>query len=257
MAYIPPNRRAGYAPASSNESKKVKFATEPELVDEYEPNHSSYRGRSNKSSYNHSDELERKLRESKENERELEYQNQKLITTIDSQNKQLEELKNELAWYKSNSPKVSMEEYNKLQQIYENYKSSASSQIKSAREKANNYDEMERKYQREILKYEEDLKHANEEVKRYKSSIDGLNTRIANLKKSQVVKAPTPSQPEQQPTTTQQPKTIEDPNMIPDDWKNIIQSVDYILEQDPKLMKRAGFNLPALKLTRDLLKSHQ
>ena len=254
-------------PEPKKESRRVQFNLTPEeeqapeqhSKEYYYPinKQDSYRGyhgcMGNKTGYE--EELERKLKLSKDTERELNYQNQKLISTIDLQAKEIEQLKAKLAWHESKDPKVSIEEYNKLKQNFDNYKSSASAELKRYKEKATNYDEMERKYLREAKQHEEDMKHAQADVNRYKSSIDSLNARIATLKKSQVIKlAPAEEQPK---PTNEPPKTIEDPNMIPDDWKNIIQAVDYILEQDTKAMKRAGFNLPALKLTRELLKSHQ
>jgi len=175
------------------------------------------------------EDLQRKIRQNNE----LRVENQKLT-------QELEQTKKQLAVYISKGPKVSQEEYDKLRNQFEDYKEMKYKEFTKIKDKLNNHDDEINNLNKEVRKLEEQLKSANQDVQRYKSSIHGLNEKIKELKQQQVEQLPEPQ--------------ATNKDLIDDDWVNICKSLDYVLSMDKKIASKSGFNIPALKLTRSLIK---
>ena len=139
----------------------------------------------------------------------------------------------------------------KLKEDFEKYKQQKYNEFATIKDKLNSHDDMVTNFNKEIRKLEESLKLEHAKVSQYVGSIKDLNARIKTLEAQQVaMPAPSVAQQQPSPSTTSNSK----PDLIEDDWENIRKALDFVLSLDKKEASRAGFNVPALKLTRQLIK---
>lgn len=276
MAYIPPCKRknannsnfsSSVAPKQEHVQNHVQFEppepTPPRPHQRgFKPNGSpySYDTRKHDSDYQEYDpedkryilELENQVRELKFN---ISTMRQKINDqSIDLQHKdaQIEQLQKQLNLYTSKGIKISKEDYDELNSRFEKYKQDKYEEFKVKNAKIAAHDEDIRKLNSEIRNIEEKLRLNEQQLHQYKTSVKDLNERLKEARKSQVIKASV----EPKPAPQQELPKLEDEHLIQDDWNGIIQSIDYILSLDKKAIPK-HINIPALKLTRQLLNSHQ
>ena len=154
---------------------------------------------------------------------------------------QIAKLEKDLSFYSSNIPKVPEQDLIDLKQQFDSYKKMKYEEFAIIKEKLSNHDQIVHDLNREIKRMEEQVRIAELKVKQYESSIRTLNDRIKYLSAHQVESI----KPQQEQETKNE--------MIADDWINIKKSIDYVLSLDKKISQREGFNIPALKLTRQLI----
>ena len=160
-------------------------------------------------------------------------------------------LTDELNMYTSKDPKVSKQDYDKLNKQYEDYKTMKYKEFQKIKDKLNSHDELVRELNKNIAQLEDKLKHSNQDVERYKSAIHDLNQRIRDLKQQQTILKPIEPKPEPQIT---EPQPLQNEQFIQDDWGNVIKCIDYVLSLDKKIISSLRFDIPSIKMTRSLIK---
>ena len=173
--------------------------------------------------------------------RNLEVENNRL-------KQQIAALEKDLDFYTSKGAKVPASDFNTLQAEYKAYKQQKYDEFAKIKDKLDSHNETVSSFKKEIGKLEESLRLEKAKVSQYANSVKDLNARIKQLQEAQpvMISAPQP-QPQPQPETTNQ-------QLIEADWNNIRQALDFVLSRDKKEISRAGFNVAALKLTRQLIK---
>lgn len=218
-------------------------------------NHNSYNNSYNSNNYNNNrnnEELERLREECKDKSREL----NKLTNSYNNLLAENDNLKKQLEFYAGKTPKVSQQEFDMLNEKFENYKAAKYKEFRAIKEKLDNHDKVVNDLNKEIRELEDKLKKSNADVDRYKSSLQDMNKKIKILRDQQAIIKPQQQQPDQQNPTveTAEPPKLENKEFIQDDWDNIMRCLDLVLDLDKKILKSSGLNTASIKLTRSLIK---